>query len=305
MSTPRWNPCPPPPSVCVLGTSKNIAPNRPNLHFQTRMEATSRLYHAGRIRHVIVSGAQNSRYYDEPADMISALITLGVPESAITPDRSGLRTLDSVVRVAEVFGETRYTLITDDFHINRAVFLARHHGHDAIGFSAIRVEPALFQKPVPGNLRPGQSRPRRLPVRYTTARSQRTASPHLSSSLILFMEGKPTSQQCIERLLRHPDKLGDSTGRRRRLSAEGRPGEAVTVLDSAPNPPDSEPELLQCAEIYAQTKPVKAVELLHGWLTMFPNAAVVHLAMADTALRLGDNRGAQAYYERAIQIQPE
>jgi SanA protein len=130
----------------VLGTSKNIAPNRPNLHFRTRMEATARLFQAGKIRHVIVSGAQNSRYYDEPKDMIVALRELGVPGDAITPDRSGFRTLDSVVRVAEVFGEKRYTLITDDFHISRAVFLARHHGHDAIGFSAARVEPALSFK---------------------------------------------------------------------------------------------------------------------------------------------------------------
>ncbi len=130
----------------VLGTSKNIAPNRPNLHFQARMEATARLYESGRIRHVIVSGAQNSAYYDEPKDMIVALFDLGVPREAITPDRSGFRTLDSVVRVAEVFGEKRYTLITDDFHINRAVFLARHHGHDAIGFSAAKVDPTLSAK---------------------------------------------------------------------------------------------------------------------------------------------------------------
>jgi len=130
----------------VLGTSKNIAPNRPNLHFQTRMEATTRVFAAGRIQHIIVSGAQNSRYYDEPSDMINALVALGVPNAAITPDRSGFRTLDSVVRVAEVFGETRDTLITDDFHINRAVFLARHHGHDAIGFSAGRVDPSVSFK---------------------------------------------------------------------------------------------------------------------------------------------------------------
>lgn len=119
------------------------------------------------------------------------------------------------------------------------------------------------------------------------------------------MEGKPTGQQIIERLLHHPDNWELRLAAAATLSAEGRPGEAVTILDSAPAPPDSEPELLQCAEIYAATQPIKAVNLLHGWLQTHPDAAIVHLAMADTALRLGDRTGAQAYYQRAIQLQPD
>jgi tetratricopeptide (TPR) repeat protein len=119
------------------------------------------------------------------------------------------------------------------------------------------------------------------------------------------MENKPTGQQIIERLLRDPENWELRLSAAATLSAEGRAGEAVTILDSAPNPPDCEPELLQCAEIYAQTQPPKAVQLLHGWLQRYPHSAVVHLAMADTALRLGDHTGAQAYYQRAIELQPE
>jgi len=118
------------------------------------------------------------------------------------------------------------------------------------------------------------------------------------------MEGKPTGQQIIERLLRDPENWELRLAAAAALSAEGRPGEAVTLLDSAPSPPETEPETLQCAEIYAATQPIKAVNLLHGWLQTYPSAAIVHLAMADTALRLGDRTGAQAYYQRAIQLQP-
>ncbi len=120
----------------VLGTSKNVAPNRPNLHFQTRMEAAAELYQAGKIQHVLVSGAENSRYYNEPRDMERELMRLGVPEGAITRDPSGFRTLDSVVRAARVFGQESYIVISDDFHVARAVFLARHFEHEVTGFSA-------------------------------------------------------------------------------------------------------------------------------------------------------------------------
>lgn len=123
----------------VLGTSRLIAPNRPNLHFETRMKAAADLYRQGKIRHILVSGAHNSRYYNEVKDMRHALNSLGVPPEAITEDPSGFRTLDSVVRAAKVFGQVRYTIISDDFHVSRAVFLARRQQSDVVGYAADRI----------------------------------------------------------------------------------------------------------------------------------------------------------------------
>lgn len=118
------------------------------------------------------------------------------------------------------------------------------------------------------------------------------------------MESKPTGQQTIERLLLDPDNWELRLSAAATLAAEGRAGESITILDSAPNPPETEPETLQCAEILAQTQPAKAVQLLHDWLQKHPTSAIAHLAMADTALRLGDQAAAQAYYQRGVELQP-
>lgn len=119
----------------VLGTSKKISPDRPNLHFVRRVEAAANLYREGKVQHLLLSGARDSSYYNEPADMRKALVNLGVPAGVITEDPSGFRTLDSVVRASLVFGQRRYTIITDDFHVSRAVFLAQRHDQDVIGYA--------------------------------------------------------------------------------------------------------------------------------------------------------------------------
>ena len=90
----------------------------------------------GKVKHLLLSGDNRRKDYDEPTDMKLALLAQGIPESAMTLDYAGFRTLDSVVRARKVFGQTRVTLITDDFHAPRAVFLARHTGLDAVAFSA-------------------------------------------------------------------------------------------------------------------------------------------------------------------------
>lgn len=123
----------------VLGTSKMIRANQSNLHFETRMNAAADLYRQGKIRHILVSGSHNSPYYNEVRDMRKALIALGVPPDAITEDPSGFRTLDSVVRASRVFGQARYTIISDDFHVRRAVFLARRQHSDVVGYAAERI----------------------------------------------------------------------------------------------------------------------------------------------------------------------
>ena len=124
----------------VLGTSPHLPNGEPNLHFDNRITAAAQLYHAGRVRHLLLSGDNGTRGYDEPADMKTALLGLGVPADAMTLDDAGFRTLDSVVRARAVFGQTQLTVITDRFHAYRAVFLARHYGVDAIAFPSREVD---------------------------------------------------------------------------------------------------------------------------------------------------------------------
>ncbi len=72
--------------------------------------------------------------------MKKALIKSGIPESAITMDYAGFRTLDSVVRASEVFSLTGgFTIISQPFHIERALYLAQANGIDAIGYGAANV----------------------------------------------------------------------------------------------------------------------------------------------------------------------
>jgi SanA protein len=123
----------------VLGTASTLGGGVVNPHFAARMEAAAHLYRTGRVKHLLVSGDNHTRGYDEPTNMKEALVKLGVAESAITMDYAGFRTLDSVVRAKEVFGLNRLTIITDDFHVNRALFLCQHHGINAVAYSSQEV----------------------------------------------------------------------------------------------------------------------------------------------------------------------
>jgi SanA protein len=120
----------------VLGTSKLTARGNPNLHFTQRIAAAAELFHAGRVRHLIVSGDNSVKHYDEPTDMRNALAAAGVPTNAITCDYAGFRTLDSVVRAKTVFGLTNLTIVTEEFHCPRAVWIARRHGLNVVAFAA-------------------------------------------------------------------------------------------------------------------------------------------------------------------------
>ncbi len=120
----------------VLGTSKMTARGAPNLHFKQRIDATVALYRAGKVKHLLVSGDNHVKGYDEPSDMRDALIAAGVPTNAITCDYAGFRTLDSVVRAKTVFGLSRCTIVSEEFHCARALWIARERGLDAVAFAA-------------------------------------------------------------------------------------------------------------------------------------------------------------------------
>jgi SanA protein len=127
----------------VLGCSPEVEGGRKNLFFVTRIRAASTLYHAGKVRRLLVSGDNSDPSYDEPSAMADALVAAGVPRERITRDFAGFRTLDSMVRAKEVFGVERVTVISQRFHVERAVFLGRAHGVDAVGFAAADVNGSL------------------------------------------------------------------------------------------------------------------------------------------------------------------
>ena len=120
----------------VLGTNPLVDGERRNLFFEYRMDAAAELFAAGRVRHFIVSGDNHTVEYDEPTAMRDALMQRGVLESAITLDYAGFRTLDSVVRADAVFGQDRIVVVSQQFHCERAIFIAKDRGIDAVGYIA-------------------------------------------------------------------------------------------------------------------------------------------------------------------------
>lgn len=120
----------------VLGTSKKTARGNSNRHFTQRIDAAVALFNSGKVRHLIVSGDNSVKTYDEPTDMRDALLAAGVPLDAITCDYAGFRTLDSVVRAHSVFGLTNFTIVTEEFHCPRALWIAQRHGLQAVAFAA-------------------------------------------------------------------------------------------------------------------------------------------------------------------------
>jgi len=124
----------------VLGASKSTIRGTNNMYFTYRMQAAYELYKTGKVQYLLLSGDNHTEGYDEPTDMRDALIKLGVPDSCIVLDYAGFRTLDSVVRCKEVFGEDSITIISQEFHNQRALFIANKSGVQAIAFNAREVD---------------------------------------------------------------------------------------------------------------------------------------------------------------------
>jgi SanA protein len=120
----------------VLGTSNKTTAGTPNQFFEKRMDTAAELYKIGKIDHFILSGDNRSKFYNEPVEMQKALIQRGVPKKAITLDYAGLRTLDSVVRCKEIFGQNEIIIITQPFHSYRAIFISKYYDMDAVAMVA-------------------------------------------------------------------------------------------------------------------------------------------------------------------------
>ncbi len=128
--------CPSPSVGLVLGCNRWVGTGRENLYFRGRINKAAEFWKTGRASHIIVSGDNSSIYYNEPEMMRKQLVKLGVPDEYIISDYAGLRTYDSVLRANKIFGADRLTIISQPFHVRRALAIAQFHGIDAYGLEA-------------------------------------------------------------------------------------------------------------------------------------------------------------------------
>jgi len=124
----------------LLGTNKYLKRGTINLYYKYRIEAASLLYKKGKIDYIIVSGDNSVKNYNEPAQMREDLVKSGIPADRIFLDYAGFRTLDSVVRAKEIFGQNSITIISQPFHNKRAIYIARNKNINAVAFNAREVQ---------------------------------------------------------------------------------------------------------------------------------------------------------------------
>ncbi|MEJ1196224.1 MULTISPECIES: SanA/YdcF family protein [unclassified Streptomyces] len=105
----------------------------PSPYLAHRLDTAAELYRAGRIEVVLVTGDNSREEYDEPDAMRAYLVRHGVPDGRIVSDYAGFDTWDSCVRAKKVFGVDRAVLISQGFHIRRAVALCREAGVASYG----------------------------------------------------------------------------------------------------------------------------------------------------------------------------
>ena len=110
----------------------------PTAMLYDRVASAVDLYRAGKVDVLLMSGDRRHETYDEPAAMRRTALQLGVPDSAIRIDGAGRSTYDTCLRAKLTFGITDAVLVTQNFHLDRALMLCRGMGIDAVGFSADR-----------------------------------------------------------------------------------------------------------------------------------------------------------------------
>lgn len=101
-----------------------------------RINAAARLYKAGKVDMLLMSGFQNHAGFSEPEAMRNAAIALGLPADKILLDEIGKRTFDTCRRIIAISGVKNVILVSQEYHLPRAIFTSRHFGVDAIGVSA-------------------------------------------------------------------------------------------------------------------------------------------------------------------------
>jgi len=120
------------PVALVMGAWADSS-GRPGGFLEGRLQTALELYRAGKVKVILVSGDNSTVGYDEPDAMRNWLVQRGVPAGKVVADYAGFDTYASCVRAKQVFGVDAVTVVSQDFHLPRAVATCRAVGLDAIG----------------------------------------------------------------------------------------------------------------------------------------------------------------------------
>jgi len=120
----------------LLGTSKYISKGKINLYYQYRIDAAVELYNHHKIDFILISGDNGQKEYNEPKTIKDDLVKAGIPADKIFSEFAGFRTWDSIIRSKKVFNESSLTVISQQFHNERAVFIGMKNHMNVIGFAA-------------------------------------------------------------------------------------------------------------------------------------------------------------------------
>lgn len=120
------------PVALVLGASVN-PDGTPSPFLKARLDLAHELYAAGKVKVILVSGDNGTVHYNEPDNMVKYLVSVGVPAKKIVADYAGFDTYDSCVRAKKIFGVDTLTVVTQSYHLMRAVATCRAVGIDAQG----------------------------------------------------------------------------------------------------------------------------------------------------------------------------
>jgi SanA protein len=123
-------------AALVLGTAKYMIGGGKNYFYTYRIRAAAELFKRGKVKAIVVSGDHSTKYYNETDKMQKDLIEAGIPAKYITLDPLGIRTLDSIVRAEAIFDLKDYIIVSQRFHLERALFIAKAKGQKVIGFMA-------------------------------------------------------------------------------------------------------------------------------------------------------------------------
>lgn len=124
----------------VLGTSKYIIGGKPNSYYEYRLAAAKELIDHQKVNYLLLSGDNRTVQYNEPRAMFRDLQKMGISEASMFRDFAGFRTLDSIIRADKIFQVQAFTIVSQKFHCERALLIAKAHDIDAICFVAKQPE---------------------------------------------------------------------------------------------------------------------------------------------------------------------